>query len=192
MKNTIKLSILAIGISGLLNAQVSVTDSTASPACHGFAFAGPAPEHATLYKGQWLRLPVDMIGDADSVTLFAELSNAEGDFEPPLVIGSYSFQRATGPNARVFLNTRIPEELGSSDNYKIRLVDEMGGSDIIMTHVSIVPMYVWYADFDGDGLGDPAKSFVSISKNEPGFVQNADDTDDNRVKTGSEISGMRK
>ena len=193
MKNQIKLFMIAIAITTSIQAQTPENSVSSNCSANQWNSCGSVEEKTTeLYMGQWLRIPFETTGGADSVVIYAEISDASGSFSSPTIIGVCAQLIPEEAKVKGMIKATIPGNLELSNSYRIRLVNDKGNQiQIILSDITLKSMNVWFADFDGDGLGDPAKSFVSISEIEPGFVKNANDTDDS-VFQSAEITGFVK
>lgn len=193
MKNQIKLFMIAIAITITIQAQTP--ENSVSSNCSAYQWNGCSSVEAKtteLYTGQWLRIPFETTVGADSVVIYAEISDASGSFSSPSIIGVYAQLIPEETKVECVIKATIPENLELSNSYRIRLVNNEGNQiEVVLSDITLKSMNAWFADFDGDGLGDPAKSFVSISEIEPGFVKNANDTDDS-VFQSAEITGFIK
>lgn len=192
MKNQIKLFMIAISITSSIQAQTSENSVSSNCSAQLMNNSTAESQAAILYTGQWLRIPFETTGGADSVVIYAEISDASGSFASPTIIGVYAQLIPEETKFEGMIKATIPENLELSNLYRIRLVNNEGNQiGVVLSDITLKSMNTWFADLDGDGLGDPAKSFVSISEIEPGFVKNANDTDDS-VFQSAEITGFIK
>ena len=184
---------IAIAITTSVRSQTP--ENSVSSNCTAYQWNGCGSveaKTAELYTGQWLRIPFETTGGADSVVIYAEISDASGSFSSPTIIGVYAQLIPEETKFEGIIKATIPEHLELSNTYRIRLVNLSGNQiGVVWSDITLKSMNAWFADFDGDGPGDPAKSFVSISETEPGFVKNANDTDDS-VFQSAEITGFIK
>ncbi len=194
MKNRMKFFVIAIALTTALKAQTSENLITTNCSAHQWNRCGSSELKTTvLYTGQWLRIPFQITTGSDSLVIFAELSNASGSFSTPTVIGTFTMLQPGDTRIEGVIKATIPENLELSNAYRIRLVSNKGAQvQIVLSNITMKSMNIWFADFDGDGFGDPAKSFVSIKDTEPGFVQNGNDSDDSVFNTIGEITGIMK
>lgn len=191
MKNQIKFFVIALTITISVRAQNPENNPSSSSCLNQMEAVNGLL--AQLYNGQWLRIPFEITGNLNTATVYAEISDAAGSFSNPVVIGKSAIGDKAGENFKGVILATIPENLPMSNRYQIRLVSPNGIQiQILFSDISIKPMNTWFADFDGDGLGDPSKSFISAKASEPGFVQNGSDGDDTVFNATGEITGIIK
>lgn len=172
MKKQLLLLYISCSIAALSHAQSPLYASLAAERKPGTVVPG------SLYAGQWLRISVPDTVYAEADMLYAELSGPDGDFADPVVIGS--LRPHTGVAGAQYIDAGLPCDLAVSDNYHLRLVSS--GEQVRIQDLagpfSVMHMHIWFEDADGDGLGNPERSFFSVRDSEPGFVLNNLDTDD--------------
>jgi hypothetical protein len=109
-------------------------------------------------------------GPGNTFTL--ELSDANGSFASPVVVGTLVSNSTSGS-----ISGAIPGNTPFGNQYRLRITSSVpavtsapNATDIIM-----LQLVNWYADVDGDGLGDPDDFVFACIPPDPSYVNSGDD-----------------
>ncbi|MEZ5012895.1 MAG: hypothetical protein R2794_01260 [Chitinophagales bacterium] len=177
MKNTFFIGAILLSMS--LQASAQSNESTT-----GFNGSVSASIPEVLFKGQWLKVDF-LVEDADPGSeLYMMISDEKGKFHANSDRFVLFYMPVSGPDVKGHFNVTIPERIAEGSNYRMRIVCRAGDGKVTIweSAVELKDMYTWYVDQDGDGLGDPQKSFVSTKSEMKGYVLNGLDKDDEQVE----------
>jgi subtilase family serine protease len=106
-----------------------------------------------------------------------QLSNASGNFETPVTIGTLEVA-PSGCQVLQNISVTIPDATPDGTGYRIRIISSLPVQQADSAeNITIQPGNTYYRDADGDGYGNEFETTIACAL-PPGYVENADDCDD--------------